>query len=367
MHVEHLTELDRATAASWDALAHDGGLYATTAWLQAATPPDVPLTYLAARDGGELAAGVPALTLTADSSVSLFANAGRLLPLLLDLADVADAVDARGLAPTLSLGGAIPHYQSVLTAVGVNRQQALGCLVSDAVALAERAGLASVSLLYVDKHDKVADVLHEQGFVPFFAGDTYDLHLGDAVTFDDYLARFKGHRRHKLRREMTLMAATGLTFEHWPLEAAPTESMAQLLYVHKAKHGIPSTLADCRRELRANPPRRTHVFVARHEQVVVGFTMGIQWGRHLYMRTVGIEAQWGARHPIYFSLGFYEPIRFALDHNITELHYGPTVEQGKLLRGCVRTDQFGWVRALDPALHRRLERWAQRLSKGVGE
>lgn len=367
MHVES-GDVDSAVATRWDKIASDGELYATQKWLRATAPVGVRAAgFRLLNANGDIAAALPGYVLTAGCGVSSFANAGEFLPIVLNQVGHEDAAEAAAvLLPTLSLGGLIPHYQHLLTSPATDRRTAADELIHEAVSVAHARGLSSVSFLYVDAADQVLGAaLEEAGFLPFYSGEKYDLHM-EWACFDDYLAHFKRKRRGSIRREMADITSAGITIDHVSFSEAPLIQMADCIAEHYRKYGREVTRDEVVRELAAIPAEVATVWTAIQQGAPIGFAVGVSWGAHLYMRTVAIDSHWADKYPIYFSLLFYEPIRVAISSGIRHIHFGPTADQAKELRGCMKTEQTGYILGLEPAAVERLTEWLPELQRKVG-
>lgn len=79
---------------------------------------------------------------------------------------------------------------------------------------------------------------------------------------------------------------------------------------------------------------RAICFLCRNNSATVGFSLFYEWEDELYARVVGFDYEALPEDSrAYFSVLFYEPIRFATGTKIRAIHYGRGTAEAKVRRG----------------------------------
>jgi predicted N-acyltransferase len=231
--------------------------------------------------------------------------------------------------------------------------------------LARDAGARSVSLLYVEEHDRgLRDALGEAGFVELPSALSARLELSGA-TFEDYLQHLKPKRRSKVRHEQRQLEAAGVSFEVRALDDRLIETIVPLELALYRKYGgglAEDEVFALHRAVARCMPDRARVLTAEHGGRVRGFVVLIRWGSTLYARQGGFDYDFQGRLPLYFGVVFYAAVEHALATGMKRIEYGIGSAAAKASRGCHIRRQFGYVKVFDPAVYAPLERLAQSLA-----
>lgn len=166
--------------------------------------------------------------------------------------------------------------------------------------------------------------------------------------FDGYLTLLSRKGRANVKGDLRHVEKSGLTF-HTGTLSAPFEEMAELLVMHERKYDPgydrPSSLfADY--VARASQVPGAYAVVARHEGRTVGCHILFHYGDVLWARLIGVDESTAATRCCYFSLMFYEPLKFAHRLGVRSIHLGIGTSEAKMWRGA-RLEPL-WTVAIAP-------------------
>lgn len=314
-------ELDRE---EWDRLVDEaeGGFYLTHAWLSAIHGVDgfAERLVLARDRSGRLTAAVGLYTIE------------RCMNPLYNLQHVlAPDAEPAPWEPQLVVG-ARSGYTNGILATSPEGDAAVAALALDAV---RESGCGSAGMLYLERS-------HADRMVPLF-GDVVPVLTGFRVripvtfdSFEGYRRTLSKERRWEVARELRRFGDAGCRIERTPLEPY-VDQLAPLLGNVQRHHGI-----DIPDELHAGYLRgctrgelgeRAVVFQCHRGDRVIGFALGFRGERQLTMRVAGLDYEHTVGTNAYFAMMCYEPVKYALEHNLEMIDLGPEGYRAKLLRG----------------------------------
>ena len=217
--------------------------------------------------------------------------------------------------------------------------------------LARSHGAATVAFFYLPRASDpyLEAALAAGGYAAtVLAGDcTLDLRWPD---FDSYIGHFRSGHRQSLMSDIRRFVQAGCTIQLGGTELL-SDDLAALQVATQSKYGH---VMDPARTLRWYARIRTElagyarVTLARRGADVLGFGLFYEAGRELYARAVGFDYARLARERSYFSLVFYEPIRYAIANRLRRIHYGIESYEAKMHRGCGLQTSLGWFRFHTP-------------------
>jgi uncharacterized protein len=233
-----------------------------------------------------------------------------------------------GYAGAVLVRGELAPYQAT---------DVVAALMREFAELAAGTGCQSAALLYLDHHDA--------GLVSAALGDQCSPLLTSAsawlpVTWADfagYVGSLRASRRSVVGRDVRAFDRSECRVERGRL-APQIGLLAPLLANVQNRHGQPATvdsvayyLAKCS----ANGlDDLSVVFVAKRGQEPVAFALGYEVDGALEMRVAGLDYTRIGEHAEYFTVLFYEPIRYAAERGLSRIEYGVEAFRAKLLRGC---------------------------------
>ncbi|MFJ3305636.1 GNAT family N-acetyltransferase [Streptomyces sp. NPDC086549] len=360
-------DIQQVDTARWDALLGPRGFYSASPWLRHAQATAVTAPYyFTASQGPELIAALPAYPLAADTPY-VFCSPGRVVGAIHQQVTGQSSPWTGELMPALACGGRNPSH----TRAGVNgtvpdglQHEALHAVVAAAEREASSTGLETVSFLYVDEDDThLRSVLEERQYVSLPGQTAYSLKVPEDGTFTGYLAGLRSRRRTRIRKELQVLAAAGVSYRTQPITEKLIEEVAPLEMELYAKHG---TQADAQafltvlRSVAANTGDAARITTAHLDGKVIGFVLTFTHGGQIYARQAGFDYEAQGRLPVYFGLVYYELLRVALAEGISHIHYSTGSDTVKLSRGCVPTRQYAYVKSRRPEQTALLSRLAQR-------
>ena len=354
-----MTQLERT---GWDSLCARGDFYQSPEWLALVEEwiRGIPI-YLVARapDGGPPLAGLACYSF-GETTFPPLVRVDRVLSRSVPAANGRAAL-ARDLLPSLHCGGRQMCYSGLLLSSRIpaqERRRVADRMLAAVERVARELGAGSISFPYVARDDELLrDRLAANGYTEFFSDYRSHLEL-DCTDFEGYLAGFNQHRRTSIRRELRRLEAAGLHYEERPLSEAVVAELAALEDNLLRRYGVRRTTGQVSRTLRDLARRFESmgvVLAAVHGTKTRGFAALVRWRDELYVRDVGFDYDFQAKLPLYFGVAFYEPVRYALRHNLRHIEYGPGSDATKASRGCRVIELFGYVRALRPGAQQRID------------
>jgi uncharacterized protein len=336
IHLYQHTSIDDFEPGEWDGLLNDGAFYGSHSWLKAVEHHDTfKASYIAARDDtGGLLGALPLYTTQRapaeyrfDPSVQFQdAVSGNFFP--------ATIVGLRaGYSTEFPLDQKLPR--DVTEAV-------LKSLVNACVQPTwDNPG--SFSLLYV-KSATVARLVAASGLASCQVFNapyaTLDIRWND---FGEYLSSHTSSRRRWMKQDIAAFERSGCELSYTLLsdcyaECAPLSAGVQRRY------GAMDSVSVIEERLAAQAAAMGEsaiCILCRLHGDLVGFSLLYRWSDELYVRIVGFDYE---RLPpdsrVYFTVMFYEPIRYAIANRIRIIDYGLEVGDAKVGRGCVLSPRW---------------------------
>jgi predicted N-acyltransferase len=313
---------------AWDSLA-GGNFYLSHAWLSVveidSRPPPV---YLAAwSEDDSLVGALPVYPLDEPPGNHLADPAFV----------VGGCVADDGWYPALCGGTRIGYSSNILvsSALPASGRAAICQALLDALARhAADSGFRSGSLLY----------LNSEGAAQLGAAVNWPLVFSTAeavldipwASFEEYLAALTRHRRANVRADLRHFAQSGMEARLVRLgeverEAAPLAVNVQHKYGHQSSPVRQVRFfGDCARHL----GDEALVFGCFDRSELIGFALAFRWQDTLYIRSAGFDYGKLTRQGEHFTVMFYEPIRYAIEHGLTRIHFGTESFAAKAQRGC---------------------------------
>lgn len=231
------------------------------------------------------------------------------------------------------------------------------------VADLETGGALTTAVMHVDDADPaIGAFLRERGYVPLCTAGDCVLELDPAwSTIENYAAAAKG-RRKRLRRELSAFGDAGAQVRAVGLEDLGPEHV-RLHTAHLRRYGHEAGAASSQRlldEIRNHPTGRPLVLEVLEKDTVTGFLVAYAWDGELMTSMLGLTS---SAPYAYFSLVFYEPLRWALAEGLARVRFGPGTYAAKQQRGCTIRALTSWI-LVPPARRAAVRRLAELLGTG---
>lgn len=340
------SSLRKIDPAEWSHVACGRGLYVSYPWLLAIEADDEnadATTYLLVRQNGVLRAALPVYRRYRPDHDDFYDPIVQFLP---PKAAAHHANSANNSWYPLVLGGTIAAYWNDLLFDDQTPEhvqlQALNLLMSE---FERERGDASAALMYLmpQAAQQVLDHLRSRAHRLFVgAQTTIDVTW---KTMDDYVLSLPS-RRTVVRKEIRQFAAwearkTSTSLRSCHEQLSPLIANLQRKYGHDLDEEI---IARQLRGQAAQLDKVSKVFTCELGGRIVAFSLLYQWEGELYLRSIGFDYHAVDRATsAYFNLAFYEPIRYAIDHDIHRLHLGMGTYPAKMARGARLTPSWSIV------------------------
>ncbi|MBF9336460.1 GNAT family N-acetyltransferase [Microbacterium lacticum] len=342
----------------WDRLAYGADIALSHGWVKTSEATgDAETVYLTTEAGGRITAILPGTIATIDSPWLLTRTDSVLAQCAKEGDDDAKRISESlppsatgGLLPGLVMGGRHAGRTGVIREASLSPSD-LECLVSTAEDLARERELKSLAFLYVDARDTMLiDCLDERGYERWGSGSDSDLSLPGAG-FETYLSQFPSRRRSKIRNDRKMVANSGLRVRVADLTDGTLRRAAELENMLFGKYGIENWSAE--RSFRGLEGARDNlnepfmVIAETPSGEMIGFSLVAEFHDEWYAVRAGFDYDKQAGVPIYYEVVYYRLIELAGERGIKKIHYGMGSVEAKALRGCISTEQYGFLKVVE--------------------
>lgn len=327
---EVIPTLENFSPHEWDSLLPESGFYGSYSWLRAVRRhEEFSVSYFTARDDhGRLLAALPVYRAAAPPSERQF-----------DPSAIFGTAGDQGFYPAAVVGvragysTCFPCNPAAATSTGADAMRAL---LGRCMREAREEGCRSLSLLYLPANAfaKVREALPQNARVIPAGSDAI---LGMKwESFEEYQEEWPRNRRRGIERDISSFRKSGCSISRGRF-AECYEEMVPLLAALQARYGALDSPRIIRRRLAEQAAlldERAVCFLCRNSTATVGFSLFYVWEDELYARVVGFDYEALPEDSrAYFSVLFYEPIRFAAGTKIRAIHYGRGTAEAKARRG----------------------------------
>lgn len=343
IRTEVAASLDQFSQQEWDGLLPSSAFYGSYSWQRAVQRHEAfSVRYVAARDeSGCLLAALPLYTAATAPRERQF-----------DPATIFGTAGNGDFYPAAVVGvraGYSTHFPCLPESATQAGRVVMAALLDRCQQEARRGAARSLSLLYLPE-----DVLARATEV--LPGTVRVIPAGaDAVlrvnwhSFDDYQDGWPRNRRRGIARDIAAFQDSGCVLSRGRF-ADHYGEMAPLLASLQARYGALDSLPIIRQRLAEQAQildERAVCFFCWKRSAMVAFALFYEWEYELYARVVGFDYEALPEDSrAYFSILFYEPIRFAIANKVRAIHYGRGTTEAKVRRGA--TLEPRWSVYIDP-------------------
>ena len=341
--MERLPAVTDVEERAWDELVTGSNFYVSHAWLSSSsrTWSDWQACLVARDGGGRIVAGLP-VQLVRRRTASLYD------PTIV-FAAAGDAIDPSAIFPFLLAGPRSGYCGEIPLAGdptgGAGHLAALLTALDEAVA---DTGARASGLLFL-RHEAAAGVreaLVEAGYTVFV--QSFEVRLPVPWTsFEQYVGWLPSKRRNAVRKDDEHTGAHGLQVVRTKL-AGNEATIAPLAANVERRYGHAADASALERTLRGQTAAAgaySVLFLLMDGGRVVGYSSHFEWRGTLFLRSVGFDYEHPHVRGAYFTLALYEPLRYAIERGLTELHLGTEGYQAQVLRGGLVWPLWAAVRA----------------------
>jgi predicted N-acyltransferase len=342
MKVERVTSIAEIAPADWEAVSRGRGLYMSRAWLAAVEQlerPGTEVSYLLVRQRGTLVAAMP-LYWRDRPPQDHFYDAVDQFVVPTHSGGAAEA--RREWYPFLLGGSTAAYWNELLVHPGLppaERDRATAELLA---AFDRERGPHGAALMWLAP-DGTATVRHRPDFagrlVLSGAQTTLDVRWPD---FSGYLGSLSQGRSSMVRREVN-------KFGRWtarrtrPALADCADRLVPLIANLQRRYAPDADESRLSAQLAAQAQHlgdAAVVFACEQAEGIVAFALGYVHENELFMRSVGFDYEHTEGTFAYFNLTYYEPIRYAIEHNLKRIHLGLGTYNAKMVRGARLTPSW---------------------------
>jgi uncharacterized protein len=340
--------IDEAPLREWEALAARRSLYVAPRWLRSLEEsPHFEPRYVLALDGDRLVGALPAYVSSGAAGANTLYDHVELL------VRPSQAASSRSDWFPALLGGTRSGYTNELVLpreLGAeDRRKVVAALVRGLSKLADELDVQSIVFFYL-----TCEGLRD--LQPVLTEDSAVLVAGGATrmevtwsSFDEYLSWLPHTRRYFVRRELRRFAESGLSVSVEPLSDW-YERVGELVANVERRHhqaGDPTRWTRIVHEKARELGESALVFLARSDDVAVACSLFFSWEGALYAWAWGCDYDRCGDDAEYFNLVYYLPIRHAIEHGLSTIHFGVEAYRAKIIRGATLLPLWAVVTAAD--------------------
>jgi predicted N-acyltransferase len=244
------------------------------------------------------------------------------------------------------------YRSKIYVARGLDEGLLIGSMLREIDAICKREQILFSSFLFVSEFDKELPLyLSSLGYHKIPKVSTFFYLDVPWRCFEDYLNSLDRVTRHNVRREMRCFGENGLTIEETSnfkdlhITIADLSSNLYTKYSTKRTQGLEPSFFEALGDYAKD---NSKIFIAKKKGNVVGFALCIRQGRTLDAFQCGFNYEYQEKFDFtYFNLGYYAPIRWAIQEGIRKIYYRRTAERVKLRRGCKPERVYCFVKCHD--------------------
>jgi predicted N-acyltransferase len=166
--------------------------------------------------------------------------------------------------------------------------------------------------------------------------------------FEDYLKSLKLGRRRTVRHEIKKCLENGVTIKEESISENIAEKLSDLgANVSSKYNATEQTRLDPSffKILQKYATDKAKLFVARKNDKIVGFSLGLKHKGVLDMYMYGCDYSSQTNTSfIYFNLGYYEPIKLAINEKVKKIYFRYLNEKAKVARGCKPEQTYSFIK-----------------------
>jgi uncharacterized protein len=332
IRTEVAASLDQFSQQEWDGLLPGSAFYGSYSWQRAVRRHEAfSVRYVAARDeSGQLLAALPLYTAATAPRERQF-----------DPATIFGTAGDGDFYPAAVVGvraGYSTHFP-FRPEPGTRPDGAtMAALLERCQQEARGAAARGLSLLYLpqDVLARVTGVL--QGAARVIPAGADAVLRVNWRSFDEYQDGWPRNRRRGIARDIAAFRDSGCVLSRGRF-ADHYGEMAPLLASLQARYGALDSVPIIHQRLAEQAQildDHAVCFFCWKRSAMVAFALFYEWESELYARVVGFDYEALPEDSrAYFSILFYEPIRFAIANKFRAIHYGRGTTEAKVRRGAI--------------------------------
>jgi predicted N-acyltransferase len=244
----------------------------------------------------------------------------------------------------------------------VNKELLFGKISEKIDDICKREKILFSSFLFVSEFDKsLISYLENLRYHKFLWKPTLYLDVRWR-SFDDYLQSMRGQYRHHIKKEIRSCIENGVEIEEATEFKKLSVTMSDLSLSLSSKYNKWAPRIEPRfyERLSDYAKDNTLVFLAKKNNVVVGFTLFLRKDQTLDAFMGGFNYELQQKHDFtYFNLGYYVPIKWAIQEGIRKIYYRWGSEKAKILRGCKTEKIYSLIKCHNRLINSQIDNYVK--------
>ena len=244
---------------------------------------------------------------------------------------------------------------SLVPAVICNRQRGDGThfifypwLSNDQITLLQNKMLerkASVCFLNIkDNETQLMKSLKERGYYKSLdlPSNFIDVEWSSFKEYENQVAKKYFNMKKSIRRELNKNLKSGVIIEQLENINNHQERLFELLKMNHFKYNSSPFpfKPDYFKKIKENFGDNTTIYSAVKDGVIIGVQVELRRGNEAFLSNVGVDYEYSQKDLTFFNLAYYEPIKHAIQFDISRIYYGRGSYETKIRRGCTTQDMF---------------------------
>lgn len=185
---------------------------------------------------------------------------------------------------------------------------------------------------------KLKGLLKHKGYYETFDLPTNFIDVNWA-SFEDYkksLSQKYSYMDKSIRHELNRNRKSGVVIEQLRDIKSCQERLISLLKMNHFKYNSTSfpLKENYFQKVRENFGNNAAIYVAKKNEVIIGVSVVLRKGDEAFFSSIGVDHNLSQKDFTFFNIGYYKPIKDAIETNIKRIYFGRGLYETKIKRGC---------------------------------
>ena len=204
---------------------------------------------------------------------------------------------------------------------------------------------ASVCFLNIkDNETQLMKSLKERGYYKSLdlPSNFIDVEWSSFKEYENQVAKKYFNMKKSIRRELNKNLKSGVIIEQLENINNHQERLFELLKMNHFKYNSSPFpfKPDYFKKIKENFGDNTTIYSAVKDGVIIGVQVELRRGNEAFLSNVGVDYEYSQKDLTFFNLAYYEPIKHAIQFDISRIYYGRGSYETKIRRGCTTQDMF---------------------------